>query len=105
MSLKKCAKNVKEGLRPILLVPAEQENRARFLAEEEGIIRKLAINSIETYVAMNIIGLATDENKDFFSVLQEIIEIYNRRLAEVETELSLQIQLYEPVNLHCKRLV
>ena len=28
---------------------------------------------------MNIIELATDENKDFFGVLKEIVEIYNRR--------------------------
>lgn len=37
--------------------------------------------------------LATEENKDFFAILQEIVHIYNRRLAEVETDLSLQIEV------------
>ncbi len=37
--------------------------------------------------------LATEENKDFFAILQEIVQIYNRRLAEVETDLSLQIEV------------
>jgi len=32
-------------------------------------------------------------SKDFFGVLEEIVMIYNKRLAEVETDLSLQIQV------------
>jgi hypothetical protein len=44
-------------------------------------------------VALNIIELATEESKDFFSVLKEIVEIYNRRLQEVETDLSLRIEV------------
>ncbi len=40
-----------------------------------------------------IIELAADENKDFFAVLQEIVQIYNRRLGEVETDLSLRIEV------------
>jgi hypothetical protein len=80
-------------LHPVLLTPSEQENKARVLAQDEGIEKELSIASIEAFVALNIIEMATDENKDFFRVLQEIIEIYNKRLAEVETDLSLQIQV------------
>jgi len=53
----------------------------------------LTIISIEDFVALNIIEQATEEDKDFFSVLQDIVHIYNRRLAEVETDLSLQIEV------------
>ncbi len=91
--LQKCATNVKAGLHPVLLVPREQENRAGVLAQDEGIDKELSIISIEAFVALNIIELATEESKDFFSVLQEIVQIYNKRLAEVETDLSLQIQV------------
>lgn len=91
--LKKCAENLKAGLHPILLVPHEQENKARILAQDEGIDRNLTVISIEDFVALNIIEVATEENKDFFSVLKEIVEIYNKRLAEVETDLSLQIEV------------
>ncbi len=91
--LQKCAENLKVGLHPILLVPHEQENKARILAQDEGIDRELTIISIEDFVALNIIEVATEENKDFFSVLKEIVGIYNKRLAEVETDLSLQIEV------------
>ncbi|MCX6029363.1 MAG: DUF4928 family protein [Chloroflexi bacterium] len=91
--IQKCADNIRAGLYPILLVPAEQENKARILAQDEGIDKEFSIISMETFVALNIIELATDENKDFFGVLKEIVEIYNRRLAAVESDLSLQIQV------------
>jgi hypothetical protein len=53
----------------------------------------LAIISIESFVAINIIELAIEEKKDFFRVLQEIVNVYNKRLEEVETDLSLQIEV------------
>lgn len=92
--LQKCADNLKAGLHPILLIPREQENKARVLAQDEEIDQRLTIMSIENFIAMNIIEVATDENKDFFSVLKEIVEIYNTRLSAVETDLSLQIEVY-----------
>jgi hypothetical protein len=92
--IQKCSENIGIGLHPILLVPSEQENRALILAQEEGIDKELTIISIEDFVALNIIELATDESRDFFSILSEIVQIYNRRLEEVETDLSLQIQIH-----------
>ena len=92
--MQKCAGNLKAGLHPILLIPREQENKARILAQDDGIDKELTIISIEDFIALNIIELATEESKDFFSVLKEIVEIYNQRLAEVETDLSLQIEVH-----------
>lgn len=91
--IQKCAENTKIGLHPILLVPSEQEFKAIALAQDEGVDKELTIISIEAFVALNIIELATEENKDFFGVLQDIVQIYNRRLAEVETDLSLRIEV------------
>ena len=92
--LEKCKRNIKAGLYPILLIPREQESRAQILAQDEGIDREVTIVSIEDFVALNIIELATEESKDFFSVLKEIVEIYNKRLLEVETDLSLRIEVH-----------
>lgn len=92
--LQKCAQNIKAGLLPLLLIPREQENKARILAQDEGIDKDLTIIAIEDFVALNIIELATEENKDFFSVLKEILKLYNERLAEVETDLSLRIEVH-----------
>jgi len=91
--LQKCAQNVRTGLLPVLLIPREQETKARILAQDEGIDKDVSIISIEDFVAMNIMELAAAEDKDFFTILQEIIEIYNQRLSEVETDLSLRIEV------------
>ncbi len=91
--LQKCAKEIKDGLLPILLVPCEQVNRARILAQDIGIDKGISIISIEDFVAMNIIEMATEAGKEFFAVLKEIIEIYNQRLSAVETDLSLQVEV------------
>ncbi len=91
--IEKCIENVKAGLKPVLLVPREAEYRAKALAEEEKIDKSLSIISIESFVALNIIELAIDNDQDFFGVLQEIINTYNERLAAVETDLSLKIDV------------
>lgn len=91
--IEKCAENIKAGLLPILLVPQSQVNKATALAEDEGIDSEMSVISIEAFVAMNIVELATETNTDLFAVLQEIVQIYNQRLAEVETDLSPQIEI------------
>lgn len=91
--IKKCAENVKKGLKPILLVPRDKEANARAFAEDKSIDKLIAIVSIEDFLAMNVFELATEEDKDSFSVLADIIAIYNQRLKEVETDLSLQIDI------------
>jgi len=91
--LQKCTQNIRAGLHPILVVPEEQRNRAQILAQDEGIHREMTIIAIEDFVAVNIIELAAEENKDFFSILREIVDVYNTRLAKVETDLSLQIEV------------
>ncbi len=91
--LQKCANNIRAGLQPLLLVPQEQQNKARVLAQDEGIEGELLVIAIEDFVALNIVELAIAENADFFSILQEIVGLYNQRLAAVETDLSLQIKV------------
>ncbi|MBN1318240.1 MAG: DUF4928 family protein [Anaerolineales bacterium] len=91
--LHRCANNINLGLLPTLLVPKEQINRVQVLAQDEGIDKYMIIMSIENFVALHIIQFAAEEKKDVFSVMNEIIEIYNKRLAEVETDISLRIDI------------
>ena len=67
--------------------------RARILAEDEHIQDSLTIMSIEDFVGLNVIELATDQGKSLFEVMNQIISLYNDRLAQVETDQSLRIQL------------
>ncbi len=92
--IQRCANNVKVGQFPVLLVPSDQEYRAKALAQDEGVEEDITIISIEGFVALNIIEIATENRTNFFGVLQEIVEIYNKRLSQVETDLSLQIEVH-----------
>lgn len=89
----KCKLNLAAGYYPVLLVPASETGRARILAQEEHIESETTITSIEDFIALNIMEIAISESKDFYIVLQEIIQIYNKRLTQVETDLSLQIEI------------
>jgi hypothetical protein len=91
--VQKCEGNIRIGLHPILLVPREQLGLAQLRAQDEGVEKELTIIAIEDFVALNIIELSASENKNFYTVLHEIVQIYNRRLSEVETDVSLQIQI------------
>lgn len=72
-------------------MPRSEEEKARFYANDGGVEKELTVIAIEDFVAINIIEMATVEGKDFFAILKEIVRIYNDRLAEVETDLSLKI--------------
>ena len=91
--IQKCAANSERGQHPILLVPRDRVPGATTLAEDEGVSATISIISIEAFLALNIIELATVEETNFFQMLQEILEIYNQRLSEVETDLSLRIEV------------
>ena len=91
--IEKCAANLQVGLYPILLIPQSKKGQAIALAEVAGIADRITILSIEDFVALNIIEMATGEQRDFFSVLKDLVDIYNKRLAEVETDMSLQIEI------------
>lgn len=91
--IQKCERNVIRGEHPVLLVPEERKAAAIALAELQNVQTQISIVSIEEFLALNIIELATGQQTNFFSVLEQIITIYNRRLEEVETDLSLKINV------------
>ena len=91
--IRDCVENISMGMHPILLLPMEQKNKAQILAQDDEIEKELTIISLEDFFAMSVIGLATEEKKDPFTVLKEIVQIYNKRLEDVETDLSLRIEV------------
>jgi len=91
--IQKCSENIKSGLHPVILVPSVHVVRAVSFAEYEGIEKCLSVIAIENFVALNIIEMATGVQTSFFEILQEIINVYNERLEEVETDMSLKIEV------------
>jgi len=91
--IKKAASNLTGGLFPVLLVPRDQVDKARHLAEDQGIIARITIIAIEEFIAQNIIEMSGGQQDQFTATLKVIIEKYNRRLEEAETDMSLKIEL------------
>jgi hypothetical protein len=89
----KCIANLQAGYKPILIVPKNKVAGAIALAEIAEVRSQVFIMSIEDFVAGNLVELALDQDRDVFSVLKDIVDRYNQRLAEVETDMSLQIEV------------
>ena len=92
-AIARCRENVESGTHPVLLVPKRHVTKAQVYAEIAGISDRVSVMSIEDFITQNIIEIATQENEEFFVTLKRIIDEYNRRLAEVETDMSLKIEL------------
>jgi hypothetical protein len=89
----RCKQNIGAGVHPVLLVPRRYLENARVRADVAGIQDRVSILAIEDFITQNIIEMSTSQQKDFFSTLKAIIDEYNRRLEEVETDMSLRIEL------------
>lgn len=88
----KCLENISDGLRVFLLV------RDDMLESTRRIVRQLtdaqaSVESIESFVSQNIEELAHFAGMRIPQNLKALIEKYNERVAEVETDLSLQINI------------
>lgn len=89
----RCGDNVEHGLHPYLLVPSDSVQAAKQLAKNAGLADDITITSIEDFVALNVIELAEGEQRKFIEVLSKIVDTYNDRLEEVETDRSLRIEV------------
>lgn len=92
----KCKRNIEEGLRVYLLVPDRLLMAARQFANETAM-GKICTESIESFVSGNIEELSEFEGGRVKSSFRELLEIYNRRVDEIETDKSIMIEI--PPNL------
>ncbi len=92
-TIERCQENVQSGVHPVLLLPKRFVEKALVYAEVAGIQERISVLSIEDFITQNIIEMSTQGNQDFFATLKEIIEEYNRRLEQVETDMSLKIEV------------
>jgi hypothetical protein len=91
--LQRCAENVLQGRQPYLIVPAAQIVKARALAEDKKLEEKVAIISIETFVGQNIAEMGEFNRDKIRPVVAAVLKEYNRRVAAVETDQSIQINI------------
>lgn len=92
----KCRYNIQQGYKPFLLVPDSKLIGARQIAEQT-CEQQIAVESIESFVSQNINEISSFSKDNLTSSFKELVEIYNKRVDEVETDKSLMIEL--PSNL------
>jgi Domain of unknown function (DUF4928) len=93
--IEKCGVNVRNGYRSILLVPKSKTLAAREMAETAELHDKIGIFSIESFVGQNIEEISEFSKSKLASEFRALLEKYNERVAAVETDRSLLIDIPE----------
>jgi hypothetical protein len=93
LHIDKCGENIKNGLRPILLVPTDEIERAKHLAEDKNLQDRISIVSIESFVGQNVEELGEFTKEKVLPQITAILKEYNRRVGEAESDQSLQIKM------------
>lgn len=94
--IEKCGRNIGDGFRCVLLVPADQQEFAARLADQE-VGGSVAVLSIEAFVGQNVEEIAGFRQSQFEITLRRLLETYNERVQEAETDPALLIDI--PDNL------
>lgn len=88
----KCARNLSDGLRAFLLVPDRILAGTRQNADLQANGR-ISVEAIESFVSQNIEELSDFAGSRVSENIRLLIQKYNARIADVETDLSLQIRI------------
>ena len=88
----KCKQNIANGLRVFLLVPDDRLTGARQNADQE-IGEVISVESIQSFVGQNIEELSEFSRDKVAHNIKLLLEKYNERVSEVETDLSLRIRI------------
>ena len=91
---KKCADNISNGLRVFLLVSDEDLVYARKAVQKEtAIAGRVAVESIESFVAQNIEELSEFSGNKITAGMAKLLRVYNERVDKVEANKSLLIEI------------
>ena len=89
----RCEENIRQGLSAFLIVPDGKVANARALLETRELQEKVAVESVESFVGQNISELAEFAPANLPQKLGELLKEYNRRVGEVQTDVSLMIEI------------
>ena len=95
--LEKCAENLRNGYRPMLLVRDSRLQEARQMAKTIDLQDQIGILAIESFVGQNIEELGGFGKGGLADGFRELLDKYNERVEDVESDRSLLIRL--PSNL------
>jgi len=95
--LEKAEENIRQGYRVKLLVPEGKAKGTELLAENARIADWVDVSPLEQFIGENIEEIAQFGRDDLANGFRALLEKYNDRIAEVESDQSLQIDV--PANL------
>jgi len=91
--MEKCHRNIRAGSSVFLLVVDSKLTNVEILLEMEKIADRVSVESIESFVGLNLSELAEFSTVKFGERLGELLREYNRRVTEAETDSSLLIEI------------
>lgn len=93
----RCAQNLQHGYRPVAIVPESKVAGALQLAEIAGLGGRVDVLALESFVGLNVEEMASFRSAEVKSGLRKLLEAFNQRIREIESNLSLQVEI--PTNL------
>lgn len=90
--IRKCQGNLSLGLRPLIVTTEDGVGGAKALSKQAGVDDRLDIIEIEQFIATNVYEWSVFERDARPTAVQDIIERYNRIVADVESDPSLRIE-------------
>ena len=100
--LERVKENIRQGLRVYVVVPDEKVATARGYAEEQlpDQASQIAVCALEAFVAQNIDELSLFAKGCILKGFRALLEEYNQRVAAVESDSSLLIEVPAPLLEH-----
>lgn len=90
--IKKCEKNLGSGLRPLIVTTEDGVGGAKALAKQAGVDDRVDVIEIEQFIATNVYEWSVFKQERRPEAVRDIIERYNRIVADCETDPSLRIE-------------
>lgn len=84
--------NLREGYRPVVLVPFDKMPFAIGLFESEGLGDRVGVESIESFVGMTVEEMGGFDSANIRSGVARFVRRYNERIYSCETDKSLMIE-------------
>lgn len=84
--------NIRDGLRPVVLVPCEKVQFAVGLFDSEGIGDRVGVQSIESFVGTNVEEMGAFDSSDIREKVIRLVRCYNDRIRCCEADKSLAIE-------------
>jgi hypothetical protein len=90
--LDRVRENIRDGYRPMVLVPEDEVDFARGLfRSEQDLQNRVGVQSIETFVGTNVEEMSLFDSVAVRRSVALLVRMYNERIEQVEADMSLRI--------------